>query len=166
MNSYFDIFLCIPLLWGIYRGFTKGLIIELASLIALGLGIYGAVKFSGYASDFLITHFQIGNQYLKIVSFVITFIFIVMIVFLIAKLVEGLVNIAALSILNKITGALFGLLKMVLMVFAFIFILKSLDQKLNILPSEIKTESFFFKAAEKFPVQNWLEESKKMSEKL
>jgi len=37
--NYFDIMIAIPLIWGIYKGFKKGFIIEIASFIALGLGI-------------------------------------------------------------------------------------------------------------------------------
>ena len=44
--NYIDIILAIPLVWAVYRGFTKGFIIEIASLIAMVLGVYGAIHFS------------------------------------------------------------------------------------------------------------------------
>jgi membrane protein required for colicin V production len=44
--NYLDIILAIPLLWGLYKGVSKGIIKELASLVALIVGIYGAVHFA------------------------------------------------------------------------------------------------------------------------
>ena len=51
--NYIDIFLLVPLLWGAFKGFKKGLIIEVVSLIALGLGIWGGVHFSDFSTTFL-----------------------------------------------------------------------------------------------------------------
>ena len=46
--NYFDYLLLLPLVYGLYRGFTKGLIIELASLVALIAGVYGAMYLSSF----------------------------------------------------------------------------------------------------------------------
>ena len=51
--NYLDILIAIPLLWGAYKGYTKGLIIEAASLAALVIGVYGAYRFSDLTSGFL-----------------------------------------------------------------------------------------------------------------
>lgn len=149
--AYFDIILTVPLLWGVYRGFCKGFIIELASLIALALGIYGAIKFSGYLSGFLKESFLYDSQYLPVISFAITFILIVIGVHLLARLIETIVNIAALKPVNKIAGALFGLFKAGLIIFILLFILKSTDEKLKWLPEELKTESYFYRTSQRIP---------------
>ncbi len=41
--NWLDIGIAVPLVWGAYVGFKKGLVIELASLAALILGIYAAI---------------------------------------------------------------------------------------------------------------------------
>ena len=82
--NYLDIILAIPLVWGIFRGFRKGLVIEIASLIAALLGVWGAVHFSYFISDAL----NLASPYSPLISFAITFVIIVIIVFLIAKLIE------------------------------------------------------------------------------
>ena len=51
--NYVDIILAAPLLLGAFKGFKKGLIIELISLIALAVGIWGAVHFSDFAVQLL-----------------------------------------------------------------------------------------------------------------
>ena len=109
--NFFDIIFIIPILWFAYHGFKRGLIIELASLLALGLGIYGALYFSGYAADFLINSLDMGPKYVPMASFILTFVAVVVIVFFIGKILEKLVNIVALGFLNKLAGGFFGILK-------------------------------------------------------
>ncbi|MDA9323800.1 hypothetical protein N9Q28_01075, partial [Flavobacteriaceae bacterium] len=45
--NYLDIFIVCLTALGFYRGYSKGLIIELTSILALILGAYGSLKFSG-----------------------------------------------------------------------------------------------------------------------
>ena len=75
--NYFDIIIIIPLLWGAFKGFKKGLIIELASLIALFLGVWGAIKFSSVVGNYLDQTFTVSEKFLPLVSFAVTFILIV-----------------------------------------------------------------------------------------
>ncbi len=42
--NYLDIIFLVPLLFALYRGFKKGMIHMVASLAALVLGIFGAIK--------------------------------------------------------------------------------------------------------------------------
>ena len=107
--NYVDIILVVPLLWGAYKGFKKGLVIELISLIALALGIWGAVHFSDFASNLLSD--SIDQKYLSLTAFMVTFITIVVLVYFIGKLMEKVVDIVQLKFVNKLLGACFGLLK-------------------------------------------------------
>ncbi len=114
--NYIDIILIIPIIWFAYQGFKRGLIIELASLIALILGIYAALYFSGYAADFLVNNFEMGPQYVPVIAFIITFIVVVVLVHLLGRILEKLVNMVALGFLNKLTGGIFGIMKAVLFI--------------------------------------------------
>ena len=52
MNTL-DIILSALLLYGLIRGFIKGFFVEVTSLVALAIGLYGAIHFSYFAGDFL-----------------------------------------------------------------------------------------------------------------
>ena len=106
-----DIILIIPIVWLMYRGYQKGFIIELSSLVALVLGIYFAINFSGFAADFLTRNFNIGDKYLTIVAFVVTFMLVVFAVFMVGKILEKFINILLLGFINKLAGAAFGVIK-------------------------------------------------------
>ena len=125
-----DIILIIPIIWFAYQGFKRGLIIELASLLALILGIYAALYFSNYAADFLANNLDLGPKYIPIISFIITFIVVVIIVYFIGKILEKLVNMVALGFLNKLAGGIFGILKAAIFISIIFLIINHFNDKL------------------------------------
>jgi len=69
--NYLDLFFLIPILWGAYKGFSKGLIITIASLLALVIGVWGGLKFSNFTSGYLVDWFNISGDYLPIISLIV-----------------------------------------------------------------------------------------------
>lgn len=106
-----DIILGALLLFGLIRGFMKGLFVEVASLVALIAGVYGAIHFSDFAAEFLNSKLDWDEKYINIVAFAITFVIIVLTIALAGKALTKLANFAALGILNKLLGGVFGALK-------------------------------------------------------
>jgi len=106
-----DIILGVALLYGLVKGIMKGLLAELASLAALVLGIYGAMHFSFYAKEFLTQYFNWQAKYISLAAFATTFLAIVIGIALAGKLLTKLASAIALGFINKILGAVFGLLK-------------------------------------------------------
>src|SRR5690606_17824457 len=84
------IVLALLLLWGFYRGFINGLFLDLASLIALSAGIYGAIHCSYSAGAHLAANMERDARCITLVSFVGTFIMIVVIVHVAGKLLAKL----------------------------------------------------------------------------
>ena len=60
--SPIDIVLAIPIIWGAIRGFRRGLILEVTSLVALFLGAYAALFFSDVAAQWLDAQFASKTQ--------------------------------------------------------------------------------------------------------
>ncbi len=142
--NYIDLILLIFLLWSAYRGFRNGLIIEVASLAALILGIFGAIKFSYMTSDFLVEKFEMTTQYLPLISFAITFVIIVVVVHLLAKALDKLVKAVALGFINRILGVLFGVIKTAFILSIILVILNTIDRKTHFLPEEKIEESLLY----------------------
>jgi len=141
-----DIVLLIIFAWFAYQGFKKGFVIELASLVALVLGIYAAIYFSGYAADFLVNNLDMDNDYIPVTSFVITFIIVIVIVYVIGRILEKLVNMVALGFLNKLAGGAFGILKAAVFVSIFFLILNHYN--INFISAEKKDNSLLYSPIE------------------
>ncbi len=142
--NYIDIILIVPLLWGLYKGFSKGLIIEAASIIALGLAIWGGIKFTDFLTGYIQTHFSWNTKYLPVVSFALIFLGVLFGVYAIAKLIERLVKAVSLGFVNKLAGGIFGIVKFGLILSVFIFVLNAIEKNIRLIPSETKQRSLLY----------------------
>ncbi len=140
-----DIILIILLAWGLVKGLRNGFIHEAASLAALILGIYGAIKFSDYTAGLLVEHFSMTGKYLGIFALALTFLAIVILVHFLGEILDKLVKAVALGFVNKLVGAVFGVLKMAFILSLFLFILNTLDSKTHFLPKDKLEKSLLYK---------------------
>lgn len=142
--SIIDIILAALLLFGFIRGLMKGLFVEIASLLALVLGIYGAIHFSYFASGFLEEKVDWDEKTINIVAFAITFVVIVLAISLAGKALTKLANFAALGILNKLLGGVFGILKIGLILSIILIVFDKLNNTLPFMEKEDIDESMLY----------------------
>ena len=111
--------------FGVIKGLFKGFFVEVASIAALLIGSYGAVHFSNYAYSALIGFLDWSKRNINILSFIITFLIIVLSIMLIGKAMTKLVNVMSLGIINRILGGVFGGLKISLLISVLILVLNN-----------------------------------------
>jgi len=144
-SNIFDLVAAILLVWSSYKGFSKGLISSAASLIALLIGIWGAVKFSGITSVYLSGVINVDKNVLGIIAFALTFILIVIGVHFVAKAVEGLARAVALGFINKIFGAVFGALKTAFIISVVLVFVNTINNNIHFLSDGFKKGSVLYK---------------------
>lgn len=149
MNTI-DLVFAILLLWAAYRGYTKGFIVQLATLAALLLGILGAVMFSDFTSGLIIKKFEISGQSLPIISFAVTFLAIVIAVHILAKMLNKLIDAIALGIVNRLLGVLFSVMKVAFIVSIILVLINKVDNKYNFIPDDTKEKSLLYKPLSNF----------------
>lgn len=142
--SQIDIILIIPLLWGAVMGFKKGLVLELASLVGLFLGIYGAIKFSDYTAEKLVEFVDITQQWLGLISFLVTFVGIVLGVFLAARVLNKALKLVALGTVNRVLGLVFGTLKFALIISTALYFFENINRKFEFVEQEFADESLLY----------------------
>jgi len=140
-----DIVLGALLLFGLVRGLFKGLFVEVASLLALVLGVYGAIHFSNFAASFLESRVDWSEKYINIVAFAITFVVIILAIGLAGKALTKLADFAALGIINKILGGVFGALKIGLILSVVIIVFDRMNNTLPFLDKEDLEDSILYK---------------------
>lgn len=142
--SFLDIVLGLLLAYGLYKGLKNGIFVELASLIALIAGIFGAIHFSYIAGDYLHEHMQWNESNINIAAFIVTFIAIVILVHLAGKLLTRIADFAMLGLLNKIAGGLFGMLKVAIILGAFLIFFERVNSSVGIIKSETMKNSTLY----------------------
>jgi membrane protein required for colicin V production len=140
----FDIIFVLIFLWAAYKGFSKGFILQAATLAALILGIYGSIKFSGFVAAVIMEKLGRG-EFVPIISFAITFIGIVIAIHFLARLAEKLLEMIALSFVNRIFGILFNLIKYAFIISAILVVINGIDKRIQFLPEEQVKESHLYK---------------------
>jgi membrane protein required for colicin V production len=142
--SIIDIVLGALLLFGIIRGVLKGLFVEVASLVALILGVYGAIHFSYFASGFLESKVDWNEKTINIVAFAITFVIIVLVISFAGKALTKLADFAALGILNKLLGGVFGALKIGLILSVLLIVFDKMNNTLPFMEIEDLEDSMLY----------------------
>lgn len=141
--NFIDIMILIPLVWFGYKGFSSGLVRELASIIALVAGLYASFKFTDWVAVW-INNDKIPHE----LYFAITFLMVLVLVFIAGRMVEKVVKLVIPEILNNLAGALFGAAKIFVIFSALFFFINSIDTKQVLLTPKSKQESILYKYVE------------------
>ncbi len=64
-----DVILLLPLLYGAFKGFSKGFIFEVATLAGMVLGVFIAIRYSAYTENFLHDFLNITSKYLSYIGY-------------------------------------------------------------------------------------------------
>lgn len=146
--NYLDIIIAIVLLLFGIKGLRKGLIIEVVTLLAFGVGIDGAMHFSDFTAVRLQEVMEINPNYLNTIAFVLTFIILVVLVNIIGRLVSKAIKSLNLGFFDKLGGFLFGVAKGVLLCSTLVLVLNNL-QWTGIIKEEVRQQSFLYSHVEK-----------------
>lgn len=148
--NFLDIIFAVFFVWFAYNGFKKGFIIEITSLAALILGIYVSINFSFYAADFLNNNFEINPKYMSIISFMITLIVVVFLVYMVGKILEKFIDIIMLGFLNKLAGSAFGIIKAAFILSVLIFIINYFDDNKSVITEKSRNNSLLYEPVSSF----------------
>jgi membrane protein required for colicin V production len=121
MNA-FDILVAVFLSYGLIRGLFRGLVKELASIIGALGGFFTAYSLYGAAAGYL-SGLVSNHAYRNILAFMAIFCGVVILVSLLALVIQYVLRIAFLGWLDRLGGAVFGILKGVLTVSVLFLVL-------------------------------------------
>ena len=148
--SSFDIGLLVIGAFGFYKGFKNGILIELTTLLALILGFYGAQHLSSYTARILNEQFHWNPENLYLVAMGLTFVCIVVGVYLLGKALTKVASMILLGGINKILGGILGVIKMGVIMGVLIAYGQQYFNLLDVLP-----ESIFENSVAKKPLENF-----------
>lgn len=99
-----DIIFAALIVFAVLKGYQRGLIIGLFSLVAVIIGLAAAMKLSVVMADYLGKAVNISNQWMPVISFAVVFLLVILLIRLGAKAIEKTVEMAMMGWLNKIGG--------------------------------------------------------------
>lgn len=129
--SNFDIAVILIVGIGFVVGLFKGLVKELASLLAIVAGVYLAKLFSQPLSYIIIEQFGFSQNITQPLSYIIIFVIVAILFLLLARLVDKFFDAVSLSFANKILGALFGAAKYMLILSVLLNVFDTLNNNFH-----------------------------------
>ena len=147
--NVFDIVIAALLIFGFVRGVIKGFFVEVASLAALIGGVYGAIHFSYFIGDFLKEAVSWDQEYVSLAAFAGTFITIIVTIALLGKMLTKLADFAALGIINKILGGVFGAIKIGLILSVVFIFFGKMNDTIPFVKKETLNESILYAPVKK-----------------
>jgi len=141
--NWLDIGIIIILVGGLASGFKNGFVGEMASLAGLILGIWGAVKFSWWTGDML-ERFGLKFSLMPAISFILTFLVIVIVMQLLAGIISQLLKAISLNWINRIAGIIAGMLKAAILVSVILLVLDVVSTKHPIISPSTRNESVLY----------------------
>jgi membrane protein required for colicin V production len=98
-----DALYIIFMIFAVYQGMSKGLIMGLFSFLAFIIGLVAAVKLSAVVAASLETHTG-ASKWLPVLSFIIVFVLFIILVSVVGRLIKKAVQVAMLGWLDSILG--------------------------------------------------------------
>lgn len=127
------------------RGFFRGFVVKVASLVAVILGIWIAVRYNARVAAW------IGfDAHHEVISFIITFIAVLVLVHLLAKAVTKAMELAMLGLPNKVAGTLFGALRAAFILSVVLNILMARAEVSGIVPQQTLDQSKLYRPLRAF----------------
>lgn len=135
-----DFVLAIFLVIAIFKGYRKGLIVGVFSVLAFVIGLAAALKLSTLVAEWLEHSVTISAKWLPFIAFALVFLLVVLLVRLGANLIEKAFQMVLLGWVNKLGGILLYAVLYLLILSIFIFY----AEKLQLLqPSAIESSQTY-----------------------
>jgi membrane protein required for colicin V production len=143
--STLDIILVIFLFYFAYKGFTNGFIISIATLVGLVLGFYAASHFSEFTANWLQHDMGLKSSNIKLIAYIVTFVIVVVLIFLLGRFLTGVVKTVGLGIVNRLAGALLGIAKGALIASLLFLLFSKIDPNQSLFTAQHKKGSVLYK---------------------
>jgi membrane protein required for colicin V production len=132
-----DLLIIAIISFGIIRGYSKGLIVELSSFFGIFISFFIAGNIDNLLSQQIVKYVNLNIDIVNIISFIIIFGLSYSLIIFFAKGFTKLAKIIYLGLLNSLLGSVFGGLKLLLI----LLIVTKVIFSINLLSFTIVTES-------------------------
>lgn len=139
-----DIILLCCFIPGIIRGLSKGFLEQALALAGMVVSVWAAFHFSNLVCSWLKPYLDVSETLLNVISFAIILVGISVGVFLLAKLLTKVVELAMLGWLNKILGLVFALTVNALIIGIFIILFDTLNTKFGFVRDEVLDKAIVY----------------------
>ena len=144
--STLDIIILLCFLPAVFRGATKGFIIQAVSLVSIILGVWCAYHLSSQVCEWLRPYLAISEAALNVISFALILILTVLVLQIIGVVLTNLTKLVLLDWLNRILGVVFAIAQCALILGLIIIMFTTLNLNYELVDNKILEDSVCYQA--------------------
>lgn len=99
-----DIVFGLILILAVFKGYRRGLILGIFSLLAIIIGLAAAIKLSAVVAGYIGSAVNVSDKWLPVISFIVVFFIVVLLIRWGALLIQKTVEVAMLGWVNRLGG--------------------------------------------------------------
>ncbi len=143
-----DLIFILPLLYGAYRGYQKGLFIEIIGVAAFIVAIVIGFKFLGYGMNMIapVIGENLANRFLPYLSFTVIFFPTIFLINKMGWMLRRALRFTILGTIDGFAGAMIGVFTWLFGISTFLWLMSSIDINL---PEKLTKESLTYPAMKK-----------------
>jgi len=141
MMQPIDLIIMIPILWGGYKGYSKGFIVEVTTMLSLVLAIFLGFQLMETVISYLKEFIDVADGILPFIAFILVFIAVLFLISWLAKAIKKVVHFTILGQIDKLAGVIFGALKYAFMLSVLLWLT---DQTAFIIPSTFTDDTILY----------------------
>ncbi len=145
-----DIILLICFIPAVFRGLSKGFVEQLTALLSIIIGAWLAYRFGGTLGEWAAPYLHVDGRILKIICFTLIIIIAAVLLFLVGKMLTGVIKIVMLGWLNRLLGVVFALLKTALLLGLALMLFDTLNGSLGLVDEQTLDSSFMYSGLKDF----------------
>jgi membrane protein required for colicin V production len=143
----------------------RGLVIEIASIVAIVLGYIGSQLWGAMFAAWLIKQFSWPETVCMVVAYALLFIGISLLLHILARALSKLFQKVSLGWLNRLLGGVFGTLKWAIIVLTLVLCVHRLDEQFQFIQPDLKEQSIIYMQAAPLSEKMWAEIKKQVEDR-
>ena len=139
-----DAIILICLIPAVIQGLRKGFISQAISIVSFIVGIWASARFANVVTAWISQYITASEQILKIVAFALILVVVFIVLGLVGRILESILNFAFLGWVNRLAGVIFSLLKTFLILGLIIIAFNSLNTTFGFVKPEVLADSVLY----------------------
>jgi len=139
-----DAIILICLIPAIIQGIRKGFISQAISIVSVIAGIWASARFANMVSEWVAQYITASEQVIKVVAFALILVVVFIVLGLLGRVLEKILDFAFLGWVNRLLGVIFSLMKAFLLLGLVILAFNALNNAFGLVKPEIIEDSILY----------------------
>ena len=139
-----DIIILVCLVPAVVVGLWKGFISQAISLISIIVGVWASARFANIVGEWLVKYLTVSESVIKVISFILILVVVIVVLYLVGRVLEGVIKLVTLGWLNKLLGVFFSLAKCILILGVVVIAFNALNNAFDLVKPSVISDSVLY----------------------